>query len=323
MVAQDKNWSLAGSKVIVTFRPPGRLKDLVVGLRHNAPELRRILRKTHLFLVSPHPDDIALSVGGLLLKVGAIEGITLCTVFSRSIWAPHLAGKSVDYVSRLRCQEEKSYAAAIGADLVLLDFPDSSLRGYSDQDQIGESLESDPTYWPVRQFFLKASKGLRKATFLCPLGIGDHVDHLVVRDVLIDMIKHDRIHKCIFYEDLPYANNWTNRSILRLIKSLQLDLQPLVIDISSDISMKLSRIGLYWSQIRDSDIADVLEHASRLGAPERFSERLWLFGSQDDPQSWPHFLDSSCLWHQEILNPKSVGEQKRLRRLERAVEQIA
>jgi LmbE family N-acetylglucosaminyl deacetylase len=67
-------------------------------------------------LVSAHPDDVALSVGGSILAGFFRRPLLLITVFSSGGWAPlQPGGYDAEMVSELRAREDERFSSSIGA----------------------------------------------------------------------------------------------------------------------------------------------------------------------------------------------------------------
>ena len=80
-------------------------------------------------LVSSHPDDVALSIGGSILSGYFRRPFLLVSAFSYGGWAPYLSGKhDKEIIFRQRTGEDVGYAKAIGSDLIQLGQRDAALE---------------------------------------------------------------------------------------------------------------------------------------------------------------------------------------------------
>jgi len=198
---------------------------------------------THVF-VSPHPDDAALSCGGLIARLRERgESVTIVTVFcgpgtlarltpyqrlalgfgSRekrqsgddadlAEAAPANAGAAAGAVSTpeqvmaLRRAEDASFARIVGASIVFLSLPDAVFRGYEgDTELLGEPRSDDPA--PIEQL-RAALAGLAPDALYLPFAIGGHVDHRGARRAAMALLAEPGspyLHRARFYEDFPYA----------------------------------------------------------------------------------------------------------------------
>ncbi|ABD12722.1 hypothetical protein CcI156_15015 [Frankia sp. CcI156] len=161
-----------------------------------------------VLLVSPHPDDLAWSVGATVATLaGAGHDLHAVTVFGRSRYAPGSAAHGdAASVTALRTAEDAAWADRhAGAALVSLRLPDASLRGYTDDTEMGAA--ADPgLVRRVADGLAALAAAVRPRFLLAPMAVGGHVDHEVVRRAV------DAVAPClvpepsvVWYADLPYA----------------------------------------------------------------------------------------------------------------------
>ena len=257
----------------------------------------------HLLVICPHFDDACFSIGGFLLKRQP-KSVTILSVFSKSQHAPNyrvfypltmindhlrinfLKRTLVEVISMVRKKEDSQFCHQIGAIQSIVPFEDSDLRGcpaYSPifnrteirRDSISRSVLKTIEKWVFSGAF---------DSILCPLGIGNQVDHLIVVNAILRILetKSPKV-KTYFYEDLPYAAFCK----LDLIKSLALTRtgsdNALYVDVTNEILLKLALTNIYRSQGQEK--APILKHAKRLFASRNnvsekgFYERIWSFES--------------------------------------------
>jgi len=262
-------------------------------------------------VICPHFDDACFSVGGLLLKKTS-EEVTILTVFSKSQYAPNLKPlkpflkanpilnlnllRSIiaEWVSKERQKEDWRFCDSLGVVQSMLPFSDFSLRKYrtahsrtlqSNATCLVDNVERDPLYDDVCEAIAKYVFSGSYDSILCPLAIGDHVDHIMVLKAFLQVIKENKdIPVGLFlYEDLPYASHYK----LDFISSLALQRtgrnSPLFIDITTEMPLKLQKLDIYRSQFEPSVKEKITFHAKRLSTlgPKkvdtavRYSERLW------------------------------------------------
>jgi LmbE family N-acetylglucosaminyl deacetylase len=179
----------------------------------------------HVF-VAPHPDDAALSCGGLIAALHVRgESIAIVSVYSGaggpSSLTPYQrealgfadpgsrwAGESLDPLTAIaaRHEEDGAYARLIGAEQAFVDLPDAVFRGYEGDDQlIGPPHSDDPV--PV-EALARALARLGPDRAYVPLSIGGHVDHRQVRRAAMELAASpgSRVRGLLrFYEDFPYT----------------------------------------------------------------------------------------------------------------------
>jgi LmbE family N-acetylglucosaminyl deacetylase len=235
------------------------------------------LRRARLFAIAPHPDDVALSIGGLVRLVDPGLRMTVLTIFGRSAAAPGLPEerRTVDRVTAVRAAEDAAYCSALGVRLIALGWSDCAVRGYPREAWTGSVRRGDPAPPALRRGLAEALADSPDLV-LAPLGIGEHVDHLVVRDAVLALAGCTTL----LYEDLPYAGETrVAPSIPPSIDSRSL--VPAKIEVSGVIDKKIEDLTHYPSQVRAVDVNAVMRHGSRIGAGAgRYAERLWIEEAQ-------------------------------------------
>ena len=111
-----------------------------------------------------------------------------------------------------RRTEEERYAYFAEASVVFLDLADAVFRGYEGDEEL---LGAPRTTTPRRAFgSAREIERLEPQAVYFPLGVGNHVDHQLCRQVGIDLLAESRrwvmpgpdwAGKVVFYEDFPYA----------------------------------------------------------------------------------------------------------------------
>lgn len=230
-------------------------------------------------LLSPHPDDIAYSLGGAVLKGYINEGI-LATVFQRSSHVPNINLKaSIDEGSSIRFKEDRAYAQRVGLAYKGLSLKEAVDRGYRDFDAIckKDSYLTDHSRVEnnrVIQSFLEELLERQQITTLwAPLAIGYHVDHVMVSRAVLNWKTKKKL-EIIFYEDIPYAAYLDRASLDQWIIQQIGPAKEELIDISAVFQEKMRNIEIYKSQINEQDVAGLKQHALRL-VPGFATERIW------------------------------------------------
>ena len=172
---------------------------------------------SHIVALSPHLDDAAFSVGGLLAaRARAGDRVTVLTCFTGNVAAPTgfaLAcqldkglSPDVDYMA-LRRAEDRAACAVIGAHPIHLPLLEAPHRGYASAPELfGERRDDDAMLTPLTEILAEYCEALGPDLLLGPLAVGDHVDHWLVRDALQAI---GRPH--LLWEDWPYLTRAETR----------------------------------------------------------------------------------------------------------------
>lgn len=226
-----------------------------------------------VLLLSPHPDDIAYSIGGLVARAAAAAEMAMLTVFSRSAWAlpPELRAAGSAAISAVRMAEDRAFCASHGVAHHALDFGDSSLEGYDEAAEMASSAADDARSEPVFEAIRERVRALAPDLVLTPAAIGGHIDH---RIVLAAARRLDGVERA-YYEDIPYAAWQTLRDMELALTGA--GLTPLrAFDIAPVLDDKIAGMWVYRSQTDAGTIAEMLLHAERLGVGgARHAERIW------------------------------------------------
>jgi len=163
-----------------------------------------------LIVLSPHFDDAVLSCGGCIAAaVAAGRQVVVVTVFAGTPLpdaVPPRLRRFADYGAR-RAEDDRALAV-LGATAERLDFVERAFRAPPLRSP-GALFRVNPSDLTNRAAMREAVRGLLHrhpdSVLLCPLGIGNHVDHvdlfLAALAIRLSDTQGDRIW---FYED-PYA----------------------------------------------------------------------------------------------------------------------
>lgn len=224
-----------------------------------------------IYILSPHFDDAAY---GLTLTISKLINrnipVTLINCFTVTKWtALPVAEKDVKSVSLLRAMEDGEYNKLFNSaiNIINLGLLDAPLRnGYifksspfaPDELELVEELKS---------YLQENVDGL----LLCPLAIGDHIDHALCKAATGSLYKKINV---LFYEDLPYAQRISEVQILNHINELEEELgvefSNVLNSSANPVIDKKKAISVYKSQLNDDICSEILAHMNSLQG-----ERLW------------------------------------------------
>lgn len=207
-----------------------------------------------LICISPHPDDAALSCGGLLAREAAHGRpalvVTVCagdppppeelTPFARAL---HRTWGDAPNPMAQRREEDARAAAALGCAGQVWDYRDAIYRhpAYDSEAAIfGPPADEAPLERELRGRCAALPAGL----LLFPLAVGRHVDHQLLFRVGWQL--HAAGRPVAFYEDVPYAA-WEGSPAPRLAE-VGRPLWPQRVDVTPFWPDKAAAIACYRSQ---------------------------------------------------------------------------
>jgi LmbE family N-acetylglucosaminyl deacetylase len=215
---------------------------------------------TTQIILSPHFDDAALPIGGMLAQ--SIDRKVVVTVFSGkpdkgriTLWDTISGFFSSNKAIDTREKENNNSLKILNAESVSLGFVDYQYKVKLDVDKKKESIKLE-----IKKILDRESKD-HKISVYFPAYFGPsitHKDHLLLHDVALGIVKSDEFKKISWYmyEDLPYTMNFLYKNKITLKKFLEnehvdFDFEEISINLSKDnLDKKAESIGLYTSQIR-------------------------------------------------------------------------
>ncbi|MCP4443883.1 MAG: hypothetical protein GY811_00875 [Myxococcales bacterium] len=207
-----------------------------------------------ILVLSPHPDDAVLSVGGLLLQHSDAQVATVFTADPPLERVKKLSGLATPETRR---GEDSVAMAKLGVKAHLLDLVDAIDRVGEDGARLYQTLPSLcgpvlPTDAPTCDHILEAVKAiLGDRVLLCPMAIGAHVDHQLAAHVGRRLSKAGRA--VLFYEDAPYVYpdpgpRVTGDSVTRAADRMRGQSRGLE-DVAIDPIAKAELVSCYASQV--------------------------------------------------------------------------
>ena len=214
--------------------------------------------------ISPHLDDAALSCGGGIARLvhsGASVGVVTVFTADPPLGAPlsalarrsHASWGLGDQPFSARRAEDLAALKLLGAEPEHLGLPDAIYR----RSPAGDPLYADPLAAPTpddaERFLPRLVAALRDSSLaasqdacvFCPAGTGGHVDHVLVRRAIEQVVGTDEV---VTYEEYPY-------SARRGVPTATPDdtepwpLQPLPLT-AEELDARIAAIACYASQLR-------------------------------------------------------------------------
>jgi LmbE family N-acetylglucosaminyl deacetylase len=238
-----------------------------------------------LFLfISPHLDDAALSCGGLIKRLTKSgHPVLVATVFTSDL--PQ--GLPMSWLARRnqmawgagmlpfasRRDEDVNAMKTLEADHIHLGLLDAMYRmdagnnSYYVKNTVGVpvvpiDMENCRKLLTAKFQEIQSRYGDGVLRVFCPMGLGGHVDHMIVRNVVESFWKPDEI---VYYEDYPYAGKARAIEKWNDSESTPRPWKSFVVKLTSDeISARIDSVAQYASQLRGlfpSDLERLLEIA--------------------------------------------------------------
>jgi LmbE family N-acetylglucosaminyl deacetylase len=229
-------------------------------------------------VISPHADDAAYSIGGLIQKSIFKSQIHIVTLFGRSNFL-RKSGFESDWrsVTSLRQREDTAFATRVGVGLTYFNFPEAGLRlgpgqVFSANTRQGTVAIPGKLTTKARALFDR----LRPRCLFAPLAIGGHYDHLIARQLAATEARKRKL-PLFYYEDLPYVAYLSPQELIAHTRSVDPKLRAAYVPI--DLKAKLNNLTLYRSQITGEELQIVSRYTVRL-SDDQPAERLWSAASQ-------------------------------------------
>jgi LmbE family N-acetylglucosaminyl deacetylase len=226
-------------------------------------------------LLEPHPDDGALSLGGWIASRPLATPMETIVVFSESRWAPYLSPDTP--VQPARLAEQGRFVTMFGLSFRDLGLPDASSIGLSEEEELHSTAERD---WRAAPCLAAVASVLSpEVLVLVPLGIGNHIDHVLTRDCCPKSIQQRA-----YYEELPYASHVAPDAAYAVARQVMgREPRRWRFDIGSVLERKRAALSCFASQLSSADIEHVLRTAT--DASGRSVERIWTPGDNRHTES--------------------------------------
>ena len=186
--------------------------------------------KYDIVCISPHQDDIALSMTWLLkeiIKKNSNISLLLLSCFTRTNFAPGLDDANVDFISNYRYKEDLSYVGKLSSsnfDVRCLDLYDSPLR--IEWDERNDIFDPKNYYkennYEINKYTAQLIDSLddkynQDTVIFAPIGLM-HKDHIITSNAITQVFKEKPL---IFYEDIPYSFELSIEEIFKRVECIQ------------------------------------------------------------------------------------------------------
>jgi LmbE family N-acetylglucosaminyl deacetylase len=251
-----------------------------------------------ILILSPHRDDAAFSLSIAITHwLTARHTVTILNVFTRSRYAPYSdAGfvhenDELSYVSAMRLREDELFVRRITETLpkglksnlhmVDLNLKDAPIRLRIPLEELSDTAvnPADSAIEKIRKALAKQSEAGTLEALVLPAALGNHVDHLTVREAAMPLTT---TVPSAFYEDLPYATTHPSaatdlESLREVAEKRNEPLSPVLYQIESAVERKRKLILGYASQIDEAAGTLISNFATRYNGGERlWANSAWL-----------------------------------------------
>jgi hypothetical protein len=255
-------------------------------------DISEVIPEKNIILLSPHYDDVPLIFGGYLnalTKAGLIRdrNISIVQIFSRSNYqARDDAGnrdtslKRIQYATGIRLLEDLNclddllglgnYRYEIRAEIEcvirqkawkpgeLFEFPHGNRESFDADDwKIYDRIRNYGAVWLLQE----------NTALLLPLGIKEHIDHIIIREAIMDVRKNlqDQAKAVIYFgEDQPYTGLADDRD-WKIAEEYLGNLAAERLDYPIDVDTKIDLIWKHYpTQVEESYRQGLLNRALQL-----------------------------------------------------------
>ena len=231
---------------------------MIVVLSLHSRAYARAIPVTDIVL-SPHFDDAALPVGGMLTK--STHNKIVITVFSgkpdiaqATTWDTESGFTSSDIAVATRIQENDTALEYLKASYVSLGYLDLQYRTDPDTNTLQQSIEKD-----IEKIITE--EGVEGAVHIYfPAYFGDtisHPDHILIHNIALDMIQKKEYPNTSWYmfEDMPYSYTYFKTNKTPLLDVFAVAMKDFVLQEKNiflnkkELAGKMRSISLYSSQV--------------------------------------------------------------------------
>jgi len=247
-------------------------------------ELKYVTDKVRnkIMILSPHADDAIFSLSGLMIRHANNFEFHIINIFGRQDFTLYnnFADNKIgsDFVHK---EEKLAWLLLNIQNGTFLSFKDAAMRRFEPgRSIINSNLDSKSMIAYEKELFEDIFSHINELVrtitpgyIFCPLGIGRHVDHIIVREaVLANQYLYNK--KLFFYEESPYVISFDKiREINEIKIKSQRKLKKRKINITNEISEKRKLLNLYASQLKKFQINAMIRHTQ--ADDFRYYENYW------------------------------------------------
>ena len=241
--------------------------------------MNKITYPKTILVIEPHPDDFVLSALPYTLKRYNVQ---VLNVFSKMM-LDSFTWKDISITEKeyenLRLTESK-YAIEEVLGEKFNSLKEQSTRITTKNKEIIEQK--------ILRNIKKVLKQNKKIdTIMIPMGIGNHPDHMIVYQTIMNNRKSFKDYKLILYPEYPYARSKYN--YLKRLEQVEkeFELKTIIMNISNKLEIMAELISIYRSQFDDINRSQMLalirEDGRSLANDFEKEEEIAIFYEVGDP----------------------------------------
>lgn len=230
-------------------------------------------KKYPVIFLEPHSDDIALSISGTLYDLYRrgfeiiIYSIFSFTPPSKSPLNNILKFTERDYESIRKIENDSAFRNYLNCKLINLNLKSSRYRGYHIFYQ--NPKKNDSSIKIITSVLKEINIKYPNSQVFIPAGIGNHVDHVLVKNLALKIIKNP----ILLYEDYPYAKD--RKYYLQGINRIK-NIGGSSISKKININIKKTLVNFYNTQFKETFLEKEKEIADSFYRKEGgYYERYW------------------------------------------------
>jgi len=227
-------------------------------------------KSKNILVISPHPDDVEISMGGFLINNRNLISCSHLVCFNKVAYTNDKSAFSSFHDSTIIRNDESALASKmLDIENHYLDFIEFDIRNELNNKEEYKNQNNDKILKDTLKIKLyHYIKNLKPCDVFSPAAIGDHPDHRLIYDIVIEFFEDDFFPETTFhfYEDAPYCASYINvDNFLSRFENSYIGLSPWFEDISCVMKKKKILTDVFRSQFTISFI-NIFEDIARRNA---------------------------------------------------------
>jgi LmbE family N-acetylglucosaminyl deacetylase len=278
--------------------------------------------RKRVMVIEPHMDDAALSVGGTMRLRCTEREFLIVAVASTGCYTSYF-DRNRDYfnvktISQLRKAESSLVARYLGGCHFTLDKVESSLRYRNFQWTLdwyqahAEAIKAFRHHSPGERELEEWTSAIAEAIsklgpeeIWMPLGVGQHVDHQLVRHACLNIMRSRaelaKGREIKFFQDVPYAAMYPSHTadLVAVLREAGANLAEDSVDIPDAMPHKLQLLSIFASQFKMAGMGPQVERCSTLAGARSGELREVFYRVAAPPAAGVKFI--SCYADRNIV----------------------